>query len=500
MKEQSQCINDCSRCDNIECGDDDTPHEECGVFAIYGHPNPSEMAYLGLYALQHRGQESSGIVTSDGSDLYYHRGMGLVSEVFSDQGMFKYLKGRSAIGHNRYSTTGSSKMANVQPLLAADREGPVAIGHNGNLTNTREIHQKLLDNGAIFQTTLDSEVIIHLIAMSRKETFEERLIDALSQVKGAYCLVIITKDKVYAARDPHGFRPLCLGKTESSWAVASETCALDIIDAEYVREVEPGEIVVIDDDGVKSLKPFEKHAKSFCIFEYVYFSRPDSIIFGECVDKARRKIGRTLAEEYPVDADIVISVPDSSNTAALGYARASGVPYEIGMIRNHYIGRTFIHPSQVTREAKVRIKFNPIRGVLEGKRVVVVDDSIVRGTTFKKINHLLRKAGAKEIHLRISSPPIIAPCYYGMDFPTKEELMASTMSIEEIRQYLGVDSLGYLSLEGLSKSVPQDGNSYCDACFSGNYPTELPDDISKGCLEDATGNSRLIDATTLRYK
>lgn len=486
--------------DNHTIYDDDEPHEECGVFAIYGHPTAAEMTYLGLYALQHRGQESTGIVTSNGSDLFHHRGMGLVSEVFGDQGIFKYLKGTSAIGHNRYSTTGSNKMTNVQPLLAADRDGPLAIGHNGNLTNTRELYDSLISNGAIFQTTLDSEIIIHLMAMSRKPTFEERLVEALAQVKGAYCLVIITRDKIIAARDPHGFRPLCLGKTGDAWAVASESCAIDIIGGEYVRDIEPGEIVTIDKDGVHSIMPFEKHTKHFCIFEYIYFSRPDSIIFGECVDKARRKIGRTLAEEYPVDADIVISVPDSSNTAALGYARASGIPFEIGLIRNHYIGRTFINPSQVTRDAKVRIKFNPIRGVLEGKRVVVVEDSIVRGTTFRKITRLLRSAGVKEVHLRVSSPPIIAPCFYGMDFPTRNELMASNLSVEDIRQSLEVDTLGYLSLEGLHRSVPNGNNHYCDACFTGKYPTVLPPVLTKSCLEEQTSNSHLIDALSLRYE
>lgn len=499
MLHETGCDQLCSRCLN-SCDHDEGPHEECGVFAIHEHENAAEMTYLGLYALQHRGQEASGIVTSDGKDLYHHRDMGLVSEVFADQGVFRYLKGSSAIGHNRYSTTGSNKIANVQPLLAADREGPVAIGHNGNLTNTRELYNELIGNGAIFQSTLDSEIIVHLVAMSRKETFEERLVDALSRVEGAYCLVILTKDKVIAARDPHGFRPLCLGKTESSWAVASESCALDIIGSRHFRDVEPGEIVIIDDAGLRSIKPFPEHNKCLCIFEYIYFSRPDSIIFGECVDKTRRNIGRTLAEEYPVEADLVISVPDSSNTAALGYANASGIPFEIGLIRNHYIGRTFIHPSQVTRDAKVRIKFNPIKGVLEGKRVVVVEDSVVRGTTFKKITGLLRNAGAREVHLRVSSPPIVSPCFYGMDFPTREELLASSMDVEKIRRFLDVDTLGYLTLEGLHKSVPNAGNTYCDACFSGRYPTSIPDNLTKKSLEVGSPNSHLIDALSLRYK
>ena len=487
-----------SRCDTGI--NDDKPGEECGIFGIYGHPNAAEMSYLGLYALQHRGQESTGIVTSDENDTYYHRGLGLVSEVFGDQGIFRYLKGHMAIGHNRYSTTGSNRMRNVQPLLAADRDGQVAIGHNGNLTNTRKLYEKVIKKGAIFQTTLDSEIIVHLTAMSRKGTFRERLVEALKQVEGAYCLVILTKDSVIAVRDPHGFRPLCLGKTDKSWVIASETCAMDIIGAEHVRDVEPGEIITIDKNGVHSMKPFKAKRKCFCIFEYIYFSRPDSYIFGGYVDKTRRKIGKTLAKESPVDADIVISVPDSSNTAALGYAQTTGIPFEIGLIRNHYIGRTFIHPSQVTREASVRIKFNPVRGVLKGKRVVVVEDSIVRGTTFRKIARLLRNAGVKEIHLRVSSPPIIAPCFYGMDFPTREELLASNMSVEEIRQKLGVDTLSYLSLEGLLKSVPNGGNNYCEACFSGNHPTRIPKNLQKSCLEDVTPNSHIIDALSLRYE
>jgi amidophosphoribosyltransferase len=493
-------MDNCLNCTGNTSDDfDDKPHEECGVFAIYGHPNASEMAYLGLYALQHRGQESAGIATSDGKDVYHHKGVGLVSEVYSDQELFKYLKGKIAIGHNRYSTTGSNNLANVQPLLSGDRDGPVAIAHNGNLSNTRELYEKLVENGAIFQTTLDSEIIVHLAAMSKKNTFRERIIDSLKSLEGAYCLVMLTTDGVIAARDPHGFRPLCLGKVGDAWVVTSETCAIDILGGEYVRDIEPGEVVTIDSNGVSSYKPLEKQEKAFCIFEYIYFSRPDSYIFGHCVDKVRRKIGRTLAREYPVDADIVISVPDSSNTAALGYAQESGIRFEIGLIRNHYIGRTFIHPSQVTREHSVRIKFNPVKGVLEGKRVVVVEDSIVRGTTFKKIAKLLKDAGVKEIHLRVSSPPVISPCYYGMDFPTSEELMASHRTVEEIREFIGIDSLGYLSVEGLHNSVPNKENSYCDACFTSNYPTKLAKDSKKSCLENSTPNSHLIDAASLRY-
>lgn len=479
---------------------DDKPREECGIFAIHGHPNASEMTYLGLYALQHRGQESSGIVTTDNRDVYYHRGMGLVSEVFGDQAVFRYLKGSSAIGHNRYSTTGSNTIINVQPLLAADRDGPLAIAHNGNLTNTRELYDQLIGSGAIFQTTLDSEVIIHLTAMSQAPTFEDRFIETLNRVRGAYCFVMLTREGVVAARDPLGFRPLCLGKVDDAWVVASETCALDIINAEYVRDVEPGEVLIINEDGLHSRRISETKERAHCIFEYIYFSRPDSYIYGHCVDSVRREIGKTLAREHAVDADLVISVPDSSNTAALGYARESGIPFEMGLIRNHYIGRTFIHPSQVTRDHSVRIKFNPVKGVLDGKRVVVVDDSIVRGTTFKKLAVLLRDAGVKEIHLRVSSPPIISPCFYGMDFPTREELMASHMSVEEIRDFIGIDSLGYLSLEGLLQSVPNHDRQYCHACFSAKYPTELPGDFQKSCLENATPNAHFIDAMSLRYK
>jgi len=500
MDDEEYKMESCPYC-NICSGSltEDKPREECGVFAIYGHHNAAEMTYLGLYALQHRGQESAGIATSNGDDVYYHRGVGLVSEVFEDQEIFKYLKGHSAIGHNRYSTTGSNTITNVQPLLSGDREGPVAIAHNGNITNTRELYESLIKKGAMFQTTLDSEIIIHLTAMSKKGVFEERLIETLKKVKGAYCFVILTKDSVIAARDPYGFRPLCFGKVDNAWVVASETCALDIINAEYIRDVEPGEIITINRKGVHSVKPLKKQKKAFCIFEYIYFSRPDSYIFGHCVDTVRREIGRTLAQEYPVEADMVISVPDSSNTAALGYSQESGITFEIGLIRNHYIGRTFIHPSQVTREHSVRIKFNPVRGVLEGKRIVVVEDSIVRGTTFRKIAKLLRSAGAKEIHLRVSSPPIISPCFYGMDFPTREELMASHRNIEEIRKFMGIDSLGYLSLDGLIKSVPYEDNSYCTACFSADYPTKLPGNFAKSCLENATPHSHFFDAFSLRY-
>ena len=442
----------------------------CGVFGIYGHESSSELAYLGLYSLQHRGQEGAGIVSGDGEKLFFHREQGLVSDVFHDGFCFETLRGYLAIGHNRYSTTGSDLARNVQPIVVTDREGPIAIGHNGNLTNSGELFRSLREKGAIFQTSLDSEVILHLATRSTEQGIVNRLVDALSQIQGSYSLVVATPRFIIAARDPMGFRPLCLGKLGNSWVVASESCALDIIDATYVRDVESGEVMILDESGVKSVHPFKETRSALCVFEYIYFSRPDSKIFGECVDKTRRKLGKTLAEEHPADADIVISVPDSSNTAGLGYAQRSGIRFEIGIIRNHYIGRTFIHPSQLMREAKSRIKYNPVEGVIKGRRIVVVEDSIVRGTTFRQINRMLRQAGAKEVHLRISSPPIIHPCFYGMDFPTAEELLASSMSVQEIGHHLGVDSIGYLSRDGMLQSVPYSDADYCHACFSGKYP------------------------------
>ncbi len=499
MNEEQTSGQECPEMEEV-LPDGNKPREECGIFAIHGHSNASEMTYLGLYALQHRGQESTGMVTTDGTSMFYHRDMGLVGDVFRDQALFRSLKGQSAIGHNRYSTTGSSTYANAQPILSADRDGPVAIAHNGNLTNAKELYDKLISRGAIFQTTLDSEIIIHLTAMSKKPSFQERFAEALQKVQGAYCFVLLTRDCVIAARDPRGFRPLCLGKVDNSYVVASETCALDIINATYIRDVEPGEVLIISDHGIQSRRPAKPQRKAQCIFEYIYFSRPDSYIFGHCVDTVRREIGRTLAREHPIEADVVIPVPDSSNSAALGYSHESGIPFDMGLIRNHYIGRTFINPSQVTREHSVRIKFNPVRGVLEGKRVIVVEDSIVRGTTFKKIAKLLRDAGIKKIHLRVSSPPIIAPCFYGMDFPTREELMAAHQSVDDIRRFIGVDTLGYLSLDGLLASVPDHGESYCHACFSSQYPTSLPGVVAKGCIEDSESSPSFIPAITLRYK
>jgi amidophosphoribosyltransferase len=459
-------------------------HENCGIFAIYGAKKASELTYLGLYALQHRGQEASGIVSSDGTRLYQRKGMGQVNEVFASKEVLSNLKGEIAIGHNRYSTTGSSTIANIQPLqITYKGDKLLAVGHNGNLTNSTSLRKKLEKEGSIFQTTTDSEIILHLIARSRKEKIEESLADALSQVRGAYSLVFITADSILAARDPYGWRPLALGKLRDAWVVASETCAFDMIGARYVRDVQPGEIILINEKGLKSITPFKQVKHAFCIFEFIYFARPDSMIFGENVDKVRRRLGRQLAKEQPADADVVIAVPDSSNTHTLGYSEQSGIKFEVGLIRNHYIGRTFIQPEQKIRDLDARIKYNPVKGVLKDKRIVIVDDSIVRGTTSRKLVWMLRNAGAKEVHFRVSSPPITSPCYYGIDMPTKKELIASTKSVEQIRRYLGVDTLGYLSIEGMLSmpSLPKD--DFCVACFSGRYPTKIENNIGKFALE-----------------
>lgn len=456
----------------------DKPRSNCGIVGVYGHPEAARIAYLSLYALQHRGQESSGIVSSDGLHVYRHVGMGLAADVFSREETLRQLQGRIAIGHNRYSTTGSTYLMNSQPFLVNFKDGPLAISHNGNFVNSRSIRSALEEEGSIFQTTTDTEVALHLMARSRATDLVGKIKDAFRRIRGAYSIVLLTRDKLVALRDPRGWRPLCLGQRDGMWVVASETCAFDLVEAEYLREIKPGEIVVIDEQGLHSERLPETAPRCACIFEYVYFARPDSRIFGEKVDKARRKLGKNLAEEAPAEADIVIAVPDSSNTAALGYSRRSGIKFEIGLIRNHYIGRTFIHPDQSLRDFNVRVKFNPVQGVLEGRRVVVVEDSIVRGTTLRQLTRMLRKAGAKEVHVRVSSPPIVAPCHYGMDFPTKSELIAARKSVEEIRGYLGVDSLVYLSMEGLLGAVPNDNGGYCTACFDGNYPIP-PEDVGK---------------------
>lgn len=462
--------------------DEGTKHF-CGIFGIYGHPEAAELTTLGLHALQHRGEESSGIATGDGSRVRVHTGMGHVADVFSDPGVLERLPGHLAIGHNRYSTTGSDSLVNAQPFVAECRDGYVAIAHNGNMVNTEQLRRGMQQDGAIFQTTTDSELILHLIARSRQEQVADRVIDALRQIRGAYSLVMATENRILAARDPNGFRPLCLGQFGDAWIVTSESCALDIISARYIRDIEPGELVMIDANGLRTFSALEAGRNSFCIFEYIYFSRPDSVIFGENVDKTRRKLGRQLAIEHPAEADIVIAVPDSSNTAALGYSHESGIRHEIGLIRNHYVGRTFITPGQDSRASKVRLKFNPVRGVLKGKRVVLVEDSIVRGTTLRHLVRMIREAGATQVHVRISCPPIIGACFYGIDFQTEEELIASEKTVAQIREHLGVDSLGYLSLEGMLGVAPNGGNQYCTACFTRDYPIPIDSEVSKLILE-----------------
>lgn len=444
--------------------------EHCGLFAIYGHRHASQIAYLGLYALQHRGEESCGIASGDGEEMYIHRGMGLVSDVFNEDNL-KTLPGRLAIGHTRYSTTGSSILKNAQPLLVDYLKDSVAIAHNGNLVNAATLRAKLEGMGSIFQTTCDSEIIVHLMARSRQNSLAARLISALRQVRGAYSLVLATKDEIIGVRDPHGFRPLCLGKFNNAWCLASETCALDLIGAKYIRGIEPGEIVFINKVGIKSVKPKELAAShhSHCIFEHVYFARPDSIVFGETVHLVRQKLGSQLAREHPVDGDIVVPVPDSGTSAALGYSHESGIPLDWGVIRNHYVGRTFIQPEQEIRDLGVKIKFNILKDVVRGKRVIIVDDSIVRGTTSRKRVKNFRQAGAREVHLRISCPPHRFPCLYGIDFHRPEELIANRYSLDEIRRFMDVDSLGYLSLEGMLSCVKYPKSDYCTACWAGNY-------------------------------
>jgi amidophosphoribosyltransferase len=452
----------------------DRPEEECGIFGIFNHPEASNLTYLGLYALQHRGQESCGIVSSDGASLHAHKSMGLVADVFGNQDIFKTLPGRSAIGHVRYSTTGSSVIKNVQPIMVDYSRGSIALAHNGNLVNAQIIKDELEAWGSIFQTTMDTEIIVHLLAISKASSLVERLTEALNRIKGAYCLLFLTETRMVAARDPHGFRPLCLGKLGDSYVIASESCALDLIEAEFIREIEPGEVVVIDKSGMTSHFPLKKVEPAPCIFEFVYFARPDSRIFGKNVYQVRKELGRQLAREHGVDADVVIPVPDSGVPAAMGYAEESGIRFELGLIRNHYVGRTFIEPQQSIRHFGVKIKLNPVREVLEGKRVVVIDDSIVRGTTSRKIVKMVRHAGAKEVHVRISSPPTSYPCYYGIDTPTRKELISSSHTLDEITKYITADSLGYLSKEGLLQAVGGDNGSYCRACFSGEYPVRFP--------------------------
>lgn len=454
----------------------------CGIFGTIGTKEAAKLAYLGLYALQHRGEESAGIVTKDKNRTFSQKGMGLVNDVF-DEEKIKSLKGSTAVGHVRYSTTGSSTTKNIQPFLVSHRKRPIAIAHNGNLTNTVELHDEMEKHGSIFQTTMDSEIIAHLIAASSKLAIKDAVIDALRRLEGAYSLVLMVDGMLVGARDPQGFRPLCLGKVGNAYVLASETCAFDLIQAQYIRDVEPGEIVFITENNIESVKPFAATSCSLCIFEYIYFARPDSNIFTKNVYSARKKLGSNLAKEFPKQCDFVMPIPDSGSYAAAGFAQELKLPLEIGMIRNHYVGRTFIQPTQAIRDFRVRVKLNPIKEVLCGKSAVVIEDSIVRGTTSRTRVKALRDAGLKEIHMRVSCPPLRFPCFYGIDFPTKKELIANKRTVKEIAEYIGVDSLGYLSLEGMLSAMPLPKEKFCTACFTGKYPTILPKKISKMALE-----------------
>jgi len=454
--------------------------DECGVVAIYGHPEASKLAYLSLYALQHRGQESAGIAASTGEKMQLQKGMGLVADLFTGD-VLAQLPGSLAIGHTRYSTTGDSALLNAQPIMVECNKGKIALAHNGNITNAQEVHAQLEQQGSIFQTTSDTEVVVHLIAKSREQTLPDAMADALRRIEGAFSLVMMTSDRIFAARDPRGFRPLVMGRIAGQGAnssdvvvFASETCAFDLIGAACDREVKPGELVIVGPEGVHSRFYAAQQPQSNCIFEHVYFSRPDSMVFGRAVQQTRDALGRQLALESPVDADIVVPVPDSGVTAAMGYSQQSEIPIQFGLIRNHYVGRTFIEPEQRVRDFGVKLKLNPVRHVLEGKRVVLIDDSIVRGTTSKKIVRMVRDAGAKEVHMRISCPPTISPCFYGVDTPSKSQLIAANKSVEEIREYIGADSLAYLSLEGLRQAAGEgDEPTYCTACYTGKYPTNI---------------------------
>lgn len=448
----------------------DRPREECGVCGIYGHDDAAKLAYFCLYALQHRGQESTGIVTSDGAHIAQHKGMGLVPEVFSEN-ILQSLTGHMAIGHVRYSTTGASHIMNAQPFTVTHRGGTMAVAHNGNLVNTRTLRDELESSGSIFQTTMDSEIVVHLLAHNCHQGLEKAIKDTFDKVKGAYSILLMTEKQLVAIRDPGGWRPLCLGLLNNgAYIVASETCALDLVEAQYVRDIEPGEVLIIDKDGLRSLFPWPKQKKSFCIFEHVYFARPDSDIFGINVYQSRKRMGEIMARECRLDADFVMPFPDSGNYAAIGYSQASGIPLEMGMIRNHYIGRTFIQPTQSMRDFSVRVKLNPVRSLLKDKRVVIVEDSIIRGTTGKSRINSLREAGAKEVHMLVSCPPTRHPCFYGIDFASRGELIAATKSVDEIRRFLDLDTLHYLSVEGLVEATGMDHDDFCLACFNGDYP------------------------------
>ena len=466
---------------------DDHFHDQCGLFGVFGHPEAAHLAYMGLYALQHRGQESAGIAAGDGESLRLEKGMGLVNDVFTESRL-QLLPGDRAIGHVRYSTSGETVASNAQPYLIDCHRGPIAVGHNGNLVNAAILRQELEAAGSIFQSTSDTEVILHLYARNHRERLEDAIAASLYKVMGAFSLVFLTREALVAARDPWGFRPLVLGRLEGATIVASETCALDLIGAEYLRDIEPGELLVADADGVRFFKPFPPEPSAHCVFEHVYFARPDSLVFERNVLESRLALGRQLAIESPAAADVVCPIPDSGMGAALGFSRQSGLPFEWGLIRNHYVGRTFIQPRQGERSLGVRIKLNPVRQVIEGRRVVLIDDSIVRGTTSRKIVRMVREAGAREVHMRISSPPTISPCYYGIDTPLKSELIASSHSVEEIRRFIEADSLAYLSHEGLLKAVGEDEDRrHCTACFTGRYPVavSLPGEAQLRLFEKA---------------
>ena len=449
--------------------------DECGVFGIFGHPEAANLTYLGLYALQHRGQESAGIVAADGARMRVSRAMGQVADAFDEQALEK-LPGHLAIGHTRYSTAGESKIENAQPFLIDCAHGQIAVAHNGNLVNAGELRDALVRAGSIFQTSSDTEVVLHLYARSKAPSVEEALVESIAQLSGAFSLALLTKNRLIAARDPHGFRPLALGQLGDAWIVCSETCALDLIGATYVRDIEPGELLIISDGGLRSLRLFPKSSLSQCIFEHVYFARPDSYVFGRSVNEVRTELGRILARESSVSADVVVPIPDSGVCAAVGFAEEADLPLRMGLIRNHYVGRTFIQPQQSIRHFSVRVKLNPVRSILEGRRVVLLDDSIVRGTTSRKIVRMVKAAGAREVHLRISCPPTISPCFYGVDTPSKSELIAATHTHEEIRKYVEADSLAYLSLEGLRSAVGSQQQDYCTSCYTGVYPVAFPRD------------------------
>ncbi len=463
----------------------DKPREACGVFGIYNHPEAAKLCYFGLYALQHRGQESAGIAVANDNDIAVRKGMGIVPDVFEIDHL-ETLKGGSAIGHVRYSTTGSSTISNAQPFVVRHRNKSYAVAHNGNLVNARKLKNELEESGSIFQTTMDSEIFLHLLVKNLKHGFENALVETVSRLKGAFSFVVLTsKGEIIGIKDPNGFRPLCLGKLNGHYVLASETCALDLIQAELVREIEPGEIVIINKDGIKSIKVPGTPKRSFCIFEFIYFARPDSIIFGQNVYLMRKAHGRCLAREAPVDADLVMPFPDSGTYAALGYSEESGIPFEMAMIRNHYVGRTFIQPTQSMRDFGVKIKLNPIKELITGKDIIIIEDSIIRGTTVKTRVRALRELGVKRVHMRVSCPPHRFPCHYGIDFSTKGELIASNKSVEELKSFLGLDSLNYLSIEGLLNSTgfTDPENKFCKACFDGCYPVEFDTKLSKNCLE-----------------